>query len=77
METKIQVVKERSGGEYRKEGMRMCCVYRKSWRGSLKPAAPSCGGSGEATATAVLTALTKNQHFDFVAGAKLDTLSGL
>ena len=63
METKIQVVKERSGGEYSKEGMRMCCIYRKSRRGSLKPAAPSCGGSGEATTTAVFTALTKYLHF--------------
>ena len=63
METKIQVVKERSGGEYRKEGMRMCCVYRKSRRGSLKPGAPSCGGSGEATTTVVFNALTKYLHF--------------
>ena len=63
METKIQVVKERSGGEYSKEGMRVCCIYRKSRRGSQKPAAPSCGGSGEATATAVFTALTKYLHF--------------
>ena len=47
MKTKIQVVKERSGGEYSKEGMRMCCVYRKSRRGSLKPAAPSCGDQGK------------------------------
>ena len=60
MVTEIQVVKERSGRE-----------YRKSRRGSLKPAAPSCGGSEEATA-AVFTALAIST-FCFVAGAKLET----
>ena len=73
METKMQIVKERSGREYRKEGMRMC-IQEVAER---KPKACSSFLWGiRGSHRSCIHCFDKIPTFCFVAGAKFDTLSG-